>query len=109
MRVATKINLAILSTIVCAVVLVLGNLFILSEQFKGLEQSQKAQSITRLSSSLLVLTQEYVLFKSPSVADAWLRTHRHGCVWTTGMPVADVTYKNGPFAHLTDCDCRVIH
>ncbi len=74
MRVATKINLAILSTIVCAVVLVLGNLFILSEQFKGLEQSQKAQSITRLSSSLLVLTQEYVLFKSPSVADAWLRT-----------------------------------
>jgi len=73
-RVATKINLAILSTIVCAVVLVLGNLFILSEQFKGLEQSQKAQSITRLSSSLLVLTQEYVLFKSPSVADAWLRT-----------------------------------
>ncbi|WP_138518818.1 ATP-binding protein [Limnobacter alexandrii] len=74
MRVATKINLAILSTIVCAVVLVLGNLFILSEQFKGLEQSQKAQNITRLSSSLLVLTQEYVLFKSPSVADAWVRT-----------------------------------
>jgi len=73
-RVATKINLAILSTVICAVVLVLGNLFILSEQFKGLEQSQKAQNITRLSSSLLVLTQEYVLFKSPSVADAWLRT-----------------------------------
>ncbi|VWX37440.1 Histidine kinase [Limnobacter sp. 130] len=74
MRVATKINLAILSTIVCAVLLVLGNLFILSEHFKGLEQSQKAQNLTRLSSSLLVLTQEYVLFKSPSVADAWLRT-----------------------------------
>lgn len=74
MRVATKINLAILSTIVCAVLLVLGNLFILSQQFKGLEQSQKAQNLTRLSSSLLVLTQEYVLFKSPSVADAWLRT-----------------------------------
>ncbi len=74
MRVATKINLAILSTVICAVVLVLGNLFILSEQFKGLEQSQQAQNITRLSSSLLVLTQEYVLFKSPSVADAWLRT-----------------------------------
>jgi signal transduction histidine kinase/CheY-like chemotaxis protein len=73
-RVATKINLAILSTIVCAVLLVLGNLFILSEHFKGLEQSQKAQNLTRLSSSLLVLTQEYVLFKSPSVADAWLRT-----------------------------------
>jgi len=73
-RVATKINLAILSTVVCAVVLVLGNLFILSEQFKSLEQSKKAQDITRLSSSLLVLAQEYVLFKSPSVADAWLRT-----------------------------------
>lgn len=74
MRVASKINLAILTTVFCAVVLVLGNLFILSEQFKGLEQSQKAQNITRLSSSLLVLTQEYVLFKSPSVADAWVRT-----------------------------------
>lgn len=75
MRVATKINLAILSTVACAIVLVLGNLLVISEQFKGLEHTGKAQAITRLSSSLLVLTQEYVLFKSPSVADAWLRTH----------------------------------
>lgn len=76
MRVATKINLAILSTILCAIVLVVGNLFILSEQFKGLDRTEKAQKITRLSTSLLVLAQEYVLFKSPSVADSWHITLR---------------------------------
>lgn len=74
MRVATKINLAILSTVVCALVLVLGNLYLLSEQFKGLERTEKAQTITRLSTNLLVLAQEYVLFKSPSVADSWRST-----------------------------------
>jgi signal transduction histidine kinase/CheY-like chemotaxis protein len=73
-RVATKINLAILSTVICAIILVVGNLFILSEQFKGLERTEKAQAITRLSTSLLVLAQEYVLFKSPSVADSWRST-----------------------------------
>lgn len=76
MRVETKINLATLSTVVCAIVLVLGNLFVLSEQFKGLDRTEKAQTITRLSSSLLVLTQEYVLFKSASVAEAWFSTHQ---------------------------------
>ena len=71
MRVASKINLAILTTFVFALILVMGNLFILSEQFKALDRTEKAGSITRLSNSLLVLTQEYVLFKSPSVADSW--------------------------------------
>lgn len=71
MRVASKINLAILTTFVFALILVIGNLFILSEQFKALDRTEKANSITRLSNSLLVLTQEYVLFKSPSVADSW--------------------------------------
>jgi len=70
-RVASKINLAILTTFVFALILVMGNLFILSEQFKALDRTEKAGSITRLSNSLLVLTQEYVLFKSPSVADSW--------------------------------------
>ncbi|WP_334118188.1 response regulator [Limnobacter sp.] len=76
MRVETKINLAMLSTVVCAIVLVLGNLFVIREQFKGLERTEQAQTITRLSSSLLELTQEYVLFKSPSVAQAWFSTHQ---------------------------------
>lgn len=71
MRVASKINLAILTTFVFALILVMGNLFILSEQFKALDRTEKANSITRLSNSLLVLTQEYVLFKSPSVVDSW--------------------------------------
>ena len=71
MRVASKINLAILTTFVFALILVMGNLFILSEQFKALDRTEKANSITRLSNSLLVLTQEFVLFKSPSVADSW--------------------------------------
>lgn len=71
MRVASKINLAILTTSVFALVLVMGNLFILSEQFKALDRTEKANSITRLSNSLLVLTQEYVLFRSPSVVDSW--------------------------------------
>jgi signal transduction histidine kinase/ActR/RegA family two-component response regulator len=70
-RVASKINLAILTTFVFALILVMGNLFILSEQFKALDRTEKANSITRLSNSLLVLTQEFVLFKSPSVADSW--------------------------------------
>ena len=74
MRVSTKINWAVLCTIVCAVVVVLGNMFIISEQFKGLSRTEKAQSITHLSSDLLVLTQEYVLFQSPSVRDAWEQT-----------------------------------
>jgi len=73
-RVSTKINWAVLSTIVSAVVLVLGNVFIISEQFEGLERTEKAQSITHLSSDLLVLTQEYVLFQSPSVRDSWDQT-----------------------------------
>ena len=76
MRVETKINLATFSTVICAIVLVLGNLFVIREQFNGLERTEKAQNITRLSSSLLVLTQEYVLFKSPSVAEAWFSTHQ---------------------------------
>ena len=71
MRVASKINLAILTTFVFALILVMGNLFILSEQFKALDRTEKANSITRLSNSLLVLTQEFVLFKSPSVAESW--------------------------------------
>ncbi|HEX4856169.1 MAG TPA: ATP-binding protein [Limnobacter sp.] len=75
MRVATKINLAILSTVLFAVVLVVGNLYIISEQFRGLQRLENAQGITRLSTSLLVLTQEYVLFRSPSVVDGWYRTH----------------------------------
>lgn len=75
MRVASKINLAVLSTLFFAVVLVMGNLYILNEQFEGLEQTEQVQSITRLSNTLLVLTQEYVLFKSPYVADTWLGTH----------------------------------
>lgn len=74
MRVSTKINWAVLCTMVCAVVLVLGNMFIISEQFRGLKRTEKAQSITHLSSNLLVLTQEYVLFQSPSVRDAWGQT-----------------------------------
>ncbi|HEX4917437.1 MAG TPA: ATP-binding protein [Limnobacter sp.] len=75
MRVATKINLAILSTVLAATVLVLGNLFILSEQFKGLARTESAEKVTRLSSSLLALTQEYVLFASPSVKASWEVTH----------------------------------
>ena len=71
MRVASKINLAILTTFVFALILIMGNLFILSEQFKALDRTEKANSITRLSNSLLVLTQEFVLFKSPSVAESW--------------------------------------
>jgi len=70
-RVASKINLAILTTFVFALILIMGNLFILSEQFKALDRTEKANSITRLSNSLLVLTQEFVLFKSPSVAESW--------------------------------------
>ncbi|HEX4879014.1 MAG TPA: ATP-binding protein [Limnobacter sp.] len=75
MRVATKINLAILSTVLAAIVLVLGSLFILSEQFKGLARTERAEQVTRLSSSLLALTQEYVLFASPSVKTSWEVTH----------------------------------
>lgn len=71
MRVASKINLAIMTTFVFALILVMGNLYILSEQFRALDRTEKANLITRLSNSLLVLTQEYVLFKAPSVADAW--------------------------------------
>lgn len=74
MRVATKINLAILSTVLCAVVLVAGNLYVVSEQSKALELADRAQKITRLSSTLLVLAQEYVLFKSPLVAQSWFMT-----------------------------------
>lgn len=75
MRVSTKINLAILSTVLAAIVLALGNLFILSEQFKGLARTESAEHVTRLSSSLLALTQEYVLFGSPSVKASWEVTH----------------------------------
>ena len=60
-----------MTTFVFALILVMGNLFILSEQFKALDRTEKANSITRLSNSLLVLTQEFVLFKSPSVAESW--------------------------------------
>lgn len=74
MRVSTKINLAVFFTILCAVAVVLGNLYIVTEQFKGVARTEAAQKITHLSSSLLVLTQEFVLFQSPSVQDAWYRT-----------------------------------
>ena len=60
-----------MTTFVFALILVMGNLYILSEQFRALDRTEKANLITRLSNSLLVLTQEYVLFKAPSVADAW--------------------------------------
>ena len=76
MRVSTKINLAILSTLAYAVVLLTGTLYVISTQFKNLERAEQALTITRLSTSLLVLTQEYVLFKSPSVADSWRITVR---------------------------------
>lgn len=74
MRISTKINLAVLSTIVCAVAVVFGNLFIVTEQFKGVERTEAVQKITYLSSNLLVLTQEFVLFQSPSVQDSWYKT-----------------------------------
>lgn len=74
MRVSTKINLAVLFTVLCAVALVFGNLYIVTEQFKGVARTEAAQKITHLSSNLLVLTQEFVLFQSPSVQDAWYVT-----------------------------------
>lgn len=74
MRVASKINLAVVGTVVGVLMLVLGHLYILSDQFKGVERTEKAQTIMRLSSSLLVLTQEYVLFRSPAVGETWHNT-----------------------------------
>jgi signal transduction histidine kinase/CheY-like chemotaxis protein len=73
-RISTKINLAMISTVVCAVAVVLGNLFIVTEQFKGVGRTETVQRITYLSSNLLVLTQEFVLFRSPSVQDSWYKT-----------------------------------
>ncbi|WP_370261109.1 ATP-binding protein [Limnobacter sp.] len=75
MRVATKINLAVIGTVLAAALLVLGNLFILSEQFKGIQRAERANQVTRLASGLLVLTQEYVLFGSPTVEASWIKTH----------------------------------
>ncbi len=75
MRVATKINVAVLGTVLCALVLVLGNLWAINEQYRGLVRSENAQNISRMSSGLLAMTQEYVLYRSSFIVDAWGDTH----------------------------------
>ncbi len=75
MRVATKINLAVLGTVLCALVLVLGNLWAINEQYRGLARSENAQNISRMSAGLLALTQEYVLYRSSFIVESWGDTH----------------------------------
>lgn len=75
MRVATKINIAVLGTVLCALVLVLGNLWAINEQYRGLSRSDNAQNISRMSAGLLALTQEYVLYRSSFIVDSWGDTH----------------------------------
>ena len=58
MRVSSKINLAVFITVLGTVLLALGNLYIVNQQFADLERSERAQNITHLTSSLLALTQE---------------------------------------------------
>lgn len=75
MRVSTKINLAIFSTMLCALGMVVGNVMILRAQFSGINSASDAQALTRLSSDMSNYTQEYVLFKSPTSIQNWLNTY----------------------------------
>ncbi|HEY1058001.1 MAG TPA: ATP-binding protein [Limnobacter sp.] len=75
MRVSSKINLTIASTLICVLLMVIGNVWILRQQFNDLKQAEYAQDITRLSANLLGLTQEYVLFKSPTAVQSWYATY----------------------------------
>ncbi|MCQ8896950.1 response regulator [Limnobacter humi] len=67
--------MTIVSTLVCVLLMIVGNVWILRQQFSDLNQAEYAQDITRLSANLLGLTQEYVLFKSPTAVQSWYATY----------------------------------